>query len=556
MLSLLHIENIAVIEAADIAFDGQLNLLTGETGAGKSIVIDAINALCGRRASRELIRAGKECAEVSGVFFGVPDGARRFVEAAGYPCGEELTVSRVMQNDGRNICRLDGKPASVSVLRGLGEFLIDIHGQQDTGALLREERHLDFLDSFGEIDRAGYAAAYAHYKTLERERQALRRDDEDKRRQAEQLEERLDEIAALDPRQGETDQLSARCKTLRAAGRIRQALDTAYAALYGDEDTPGACELCETAAGAMADAARHAPEAEGLSGRLRELRFSLSDGADDIRALKNRMEDSEAELEQVEGRLDALRKAERRYNMTAEALAEVAGRWRLELEALSGAEERLRELETLCEKALAEVTRHGEKLHKKRTAAAKALGTRMMDELSDLDMQKVRFVAELSPVPLGANGADGCAFLLSANPGEPPKPLAKIASGGELARIMLALKNILSEGEDVPTLIFDEVDAGVSGRAAQRVARKLRAVSRRKQVLCVTHLPQIAAMADTHFFIQKGVRNGRACTDVQKLSHKERVEELARLLSGDNITNPARKNAEELLKQLTINNEQ
>lgn len=549
MLSLLHIENIAVIESADITFDRRLNLLTGETGAGKSIVIDALNALLGRRTSRELIRFGKDSTEVTGVFSDLPGSVRRFLEEAGFSCEEELMVSRVLQNDGRNLCRVDGKPVSLAVLRALGDLLINIHGQQDTGTLLQEERHLDFLDSFAGVDRAAYGEAYKEYKALCKEWDGLQMAETEKQSRIELLQSRMDELAALNPQEGETEQLMARRKTLRAAGRILELLENAYVALYGNEEKEGACELFETAADALSDAALVSDEFAGLSERLNEMRYTLSDSTEEIRDAKERMDDFEAELEQIEQRLDMLHKAERKYNMTLDALQKATGEWQSELDALCRSEDRLEELEKLCKKAGESMLSQGKKLREQRRVAAKALEERMVTELSELDMQKVRFSAKLAQGEPTPRGLDDCVFLLSANPGEPLKPLSKIASGGEMARIMLALKNILAEGEDVPTLVFDEVDSGVSGRAAQRVAQKLCAVSRHKQVLCVTHLPQIAAMADSHFFIQKGVRGDRTFTEVQKMSRAERVEELSRLVAGETITDATRKNAEELLLQ-------
>ncbi|MDR0292718.1 MAG: DNA repair protein RecN [Oscillospiraceae bacterium] len=534
MLSLLHIENIAVIELSDISFDARLNILTGETGAGKSIVIDALGALLGQRASRDLIRSGHAAAEVSGVF---TNG------------DEESMLLRELRDDGRSLCRVDGKPVTLAVLRELGDGLVNIHGQHDSQALLREETHITYLDAFAELSLTKYTELYDTWKRLRAERKTLSVAEDEKRARIDTLTYRLNELREIDPRPGEEEELSARRKTLRSAESIREALNEAYYALYGDEETRGACDLAREAADAVSGAARSAPDMEALSERLNELQYALRDCAGEARGYFEGMEASEEELELAEARLDALNKLRRKHNMSIAGILEAGERWEKELESLEYADRRLTELEGELHGAGDALLAEAQSLTGRRAEAARRLEGRIAEELAELDMGKVRFSVIFEQTEPGPSGCDGIRFLIAANVGESFKSLSKIASGGEMARIMLALKNLLAEGDGVQTLVFDEVDSGVSGRAAQRVAQKLCAVSRRRQVLCVTHLPQIAAFADSHFHVEKAVEGGRTVTRVQKLGHEGRVEELARIMAGASVTGNTRKTAEDLLAQ-------
>jgi DNA repair protein RecN (Recombination protein N) len=538
MLSLLHIENIAVIELCDIAFDGRLNVLTGETGAGKSIIIDALSALLGQRASRDLIRSGHDAAEVSGVFMN-----------AG---GEERSLQRELRDDGRNICRADGKPVTLAALRELGDSLVNIHGQHDSQALLREETHIAYLDAFAYLPVEKYSAHYRRWTKLHTERKDLSMAEGEKRARIDMLTYRLNELQELDPKEGEEESLSARRKTLRSAEQIKDALNTAYYALYGDEEAQGACDLTAAAAAAVAGASRKAPEMEALAERLSELQYTLRDCAEEARDFHEGMEASEGEAEQIEVRLDALSRLRRKHNMELNAILKAAEGWETELQSLVLADKRLSELGDEIIKAENLLLAEARILTGKREEAARRLEERIMEELSDLDMERVRFLVKIEPSEPGVRGCDNIRFLIATNLGEPFKPLSKIASGGEMARIMLAIKNLLAEGDEVATLVFDEVDSGVSGRAAQRVAQKLCAVSRRKQVLCVTHLPQIAAFADSHFHVEKAVEGERTVTRVTKLDRAGRVEELAKITAGASVTDAARKAAEELLEQAEV----
>jgi DNA repair protein RecN (Recombination protein N) len=534
MLSLLHIENIAVIELGDIAFDGRLNVLTGETGAGKSIIIDSISALLGQRTSRDLIRSGHDTALVGGVF--CPPG------------GEELLLERELREDGRNLCKAGGKPITLANLRELGDGLVNIHGQHDSQALLREETHINYLDVFAALSLDEYDGLYRKWTGLCAERKSLSVAEDEKMAKINLLTNRLEELRELDLKPGEEDYLTNRRKTLRNAWQIREYLNEAYYTLYGDEEARGACDLVSEAARAISSAAANAPEMAELAAGLEELQYTLRDCAEEARGFHQGMESSEEELEQVETRLDAVNRLRRKHNMEPDALLKAAESWAAELGTLEYAEGRLLELEKEISIAESALLDEAAKLTKKRGEAALTLSARVEEELSGLDMGKTRLSIRIEQVEPKDDGCDSVAFLIATNVGEECKPLAKIASGGEMARIMLALKNILAEGDAVNTLVFDEVDSGVSGQAAQRVARKLCEVSRRKQVLCVTHLPQIAAFADSHFHVEKAVEGGRTVTRVTKLTRAERVEELARITAGASVTDAARRAAEELLE--------
>jgi DNA repair protein RecN (Recombination protein N) len=535
MLSLLHIENIAVIELCDITFDARLNILTGETGAGKSIVIDALSALLGQRTSRDLIRSGFTSAWVSGVF--------------SQSDGSELSIERELREDGRNLCKADGKPVTLAALREMGGGLINIHGQHDSQALLREETHIFYLDAYAGLPLERYNELYELWHRLNTERDKLSMAEDEKRARIDMLTFRLAELRELDPKPGEEESLNARRKTLRNAGAIQASLSEAYFALYGDEETRGACELAEQAASALAGIVRNAPETEDLAERLNEIGFALKDCAGETRGFIEGMEDCEEELERVETRLDALSRLRRKHAMEIDAVVNASAQWERELQSLQSADKRLQELDGELASVYEKLLREGSELSKRRGEAASGLEKRVEGELRDLDMGKVRFAVDCSPSEPGERGCDSVRFLISANVGEETKPLSKIASGGEMARIMLALKNLLAEGDEVATLVFDEVDSGVSGQAARRVAQKLCDVSRHKQVLCVTHLPQLAAFADSHFHVEKSVENGRTVTRVRKLNDRERAEELARIMAGSNVTDAARETAAELLSQ-------
>ena len=552
MLSLLHIENIAVISQADITFGQGFNVLTGETGAGKSIVIDSIGAIMGERTSRDLIRTGAKSARVSALFQDLP--ALPWFEEQGMGPDEngELLIERSIQADGKNVCRVNGRPLLVTQLRELGQQLVNVHGQHDGQQLLDEERHLDYLDSFGGTQDGleAFSTAYAQVRELRRERDKLQMDDGEKARRMDTLTYQIEELEGAQLREGEDEELSQRREVLRNAERLTDAVDGAWQALTGGEDGEGAVSLLMEAENRLAQGGRYSGELRELSEKAEQLRCDVDDLAELVRDLRGTLDFYPGELDEVEERLDRLYRLKKKYGGTVEEMLAYLDKCRQELDAIQFSEDRLNRLDKELEQALARAVKLGEQLSARRHKAAEELAKRIQSELKQLDMPKVRFQVEFAPkdAPDGmdATGMDTVRFLMSANVGEALKPINKIASGGELSRIMLALKNVLAETEQVTTLIFDEVDTGVSGRAAVKVARKLFQVSKGRQVLCVTHLPQIAAMGDVHFSVEKGEKDGRTFTRVERLDRPQRREELARL-SGGQATAVMLEGAEELL---------
>ena len=554
MLSLLHIENIALIQSADIRFEPGFNVLTGETGAGKSIVIDSIGAVLGERTSRELIRTGAKSALVTAVFTQVPP--LPWLEENGFPTGEEeLLLQRELQGDGRNVCRIDGKLVTVAQLRELGRQLLNIHGQHDGQQLLDPASHLGYLDQFGGCQPLleSYQEAYRKWHDIRREMDKLQMDEAERSRRVDTLNYQIQELERAQLKAGEDEELSARRTLLRSAGKLMEAVQSAEFALSGDEDRDGACSLIAQAEGEVQGVSSISPELGELSEKLTALRCAADDAADTLRDLSRSFDFSPGELDQVEERLDLLYRLRKKYGPTVEDMLAYLDRCRKELDQIQYADDTLARLEKDLKKAQKEAARRGESLSQARREAAGALQARVQEELRQLDMPKVRFQTEFTPkggeAGMDETGLDEVQFLMSANLGEALKPIQKVASGGELARIMLALKNVLAEGDQIGTLVFDEVDTGVSGRAAQKVAEKMAQVARGKQVLCVTHLPQIAAMADTHFSVQKGEREGRTYTRLERLDRSQRREELARLIGGASITPSLLESAEELLRQ-------
>ena len=554
MLSLLHIENIALIQSADIRFEPGFNVLTGETGAGKSIVIDSIGAVLGERTSRELIRTGAKSALVTAVFTQVPP--LPWLEENGFPTGEEeLLLQRELQGDGRNVCRIDGKLVTVAQLRELGRQLLNIHGQHDGQQLLDPASHLGYLDQFGGCQPLleSYQEAYRKWHDIRREMDKLQMDEAERSRRVDTLNYQIQELERAQLKAGEDEELSARRTLLRSAGKLMEAVQSAEFALSGDEDRDGACSLIAQAEGEVQGVSSISPELSELSEKLTALRCAADDAADTLRDLSRSFDFSPGELDQVEERLDLLYRLRKKYGPTVEDMLSYLDRCRKELDQIQYADDTLARLEKDLKKAQKEAARRGEVLSQARREAAGALQARVQEELRQLDMPKVQFQTEFTPkggeAGMDETGLDEVQFLMSANLGEALKPIQKVASGGELARIMLALKNVLAEGDQIGTLVFDEVDTGVSGRAAQKVAEKMAQVARGKQVLCVTHLPQIAAMADTHFSVQKGEREGRTYTRLERLDRAQRREELARLIGGASITPSLLESAEELLRQ-------
>lgn len=552
MLSLLHIENIAVISAADITFDKGFNVLTGETGAGKSIVIDAISVIMGERTSRDLIRTGAKQARVTAVFQELP-ALEWFQRQDIFPDENgELLIERTIQSDGKNACRVNGRPLLVTQLRELGCELVNIHGQHDGQQLLDEECHLRYLDSFGgtEPSRAVFSAAYERVRAIRQEWNALQMDDAEKARRMDTLTYQIEELERAELRAGEDEELSQRREVLRNAERLASAANGAWQALTGGEDGTGAVAMLMAAEECLIQGGRYSGDWKALAEKAARLRCDMDDLAESVRDVRGALDFYPGELDEIEERLDKLYRLKKRYGGSIEEMQDYLERCRRELDAIQFSEDRAARLEKDLERALSEAVRLGKALTEERRAAAERLAARIQAELSQLDMPRVQFQVEFAPKEcpdgMDATGMDTVRFLMSANVGEKLKPINKIASGGELSRIMLALKNVLAETEQVTTLIFDEVDTGVSGRAAGKVAKKLFQVSGNKQVLCVTHLPQIAAMGDVHFSVEKGEQEGRTYTRVERLDRARRREELARL-SGGAVTAVMLDGAEELL---------
>ena len=547
MLSLLHIENIAVIESADISFDEGFNVLTGETGAGKSIVIDAISAILGERAYRDMIRTGASKASVQAVFSGVPN--LPWFEENGVEYDEEIVIQRQIFLDGKNVCRANGTPVSVSILRKLGIQLINIHGQHDSASLFDEENHLIFLDSFADNEalRLVYGEKFALVSDLRRQIDRMSMDESEKLRRVETLKFQIAQIEKANLKSGEDDELEARRKVLQNAEKLSDGLDEATECLYGGEDTDGAAALLSQAERALAKLSRYTDSFAQLQEKVADLMYQVQDAAEEVRDARDDLSYSADELEQIETRLDTIHKLRRKYGASCDDILAYLENAKRELDEIEFSDAHIERLKGKLQKAEKEAWAAADALRENRKAAAERLSARILTELAQLDMPRVQFQCEFTEIPLSAGGADAVAFFMSANAGEALKPMSKVASGGELARIMLAMKNVLAEKDQVNTLIFDEVDTGVSGRAAQRVAEKLKAVASHKQVLCVTHLPQLAALADTHLLIAKEERQGRTYTSVTPLDLEGRKRELARIIGGTNITETTLKSAEEML---------
>ena len=548
MLSLLHIENIAVIEYADISFDAGFNVLTGETGAGKSIVIDAISAILGERAYRDMIRTGTEKALVRGVFTDVPEIA--WFAENGVPYDSEVVIHREVYLDGKNICRVNGVLVTVSILRKLGIQLINIHGQHDSAALFDENNHLLLLDAFAENEplRDQYTACFQQVLTVRQEIRRMSMDESEKLRRMESLRYQIEEIEKAELEPDEDTLLEQRRKVLQNAEKLSDGMHAAVAALYGDDDTDGAAALLQDAERELARLSRYTDAFASLQERVADLMYQVQDAAEELRSARDDLSYSGEELERIESRLDVIHRLRRKYGATCQDILDYLDRAKTELDEIELADDTVEKLKKKLSRAEAEAENAALQLRKSRTAAAKLLSERILTELAQLDMPKVQFSCQFTETELSANGADSVAFYMSANAGEALKPLNKVASGGELARIMLAMKNVLAEKDQVATLIFDEVDTGVSGRAAQKVAEKLRSVASSKQVLCVTHLPQLAALASTHLLIDKQERGGRTYTTVTPLDVEGRKRELARIIGGANITETTLKSAEEMLR--------
>ncbi len=553
MLSVLKIENIAIIESAEIEFSRGFNVLSGETGAGKSIILDSINAVLGFRTSRELIRTGETEAKVTALFSSLNKNVEEKLTELSIPASPDKTllVSRVISSD-KNICKVNNTLTNVSALREIGAELVSIHGQQDNRELLNNETHISYIDSMaGLTELVGeYRASYNELLCLKAQIKRLSGNREEKARKIDILSYQIDELEKAEINPGEWEKLKNQRTELQNFERIQESLSASYAALSGGESYKGAVEMVSGAFRELSLVGKFSTDAEKLSEKLGDLYYELSDIADTIRDSISADGYNPAELEEIENRLDLLYKLSKKYGETEEAMLEFLENAKKELSEISLSDEVLDRLKIEYSEKLSVTQDLAKKLSQRRKEEAQIFCEKVCDELRFLDMPNVEFLVDIKAVDLCENGIDSVEFLISANVGEVPKPIAKIASGGELSRIMLALKTVLADKDKIPTMIFDEVDTGVSGRAALKVASKLKEVSEGKQVLCVTHLAQLMAYADSHYLIEKAVRGGKTYTGVTLLDLEGRKREIARITSGGEITQTQLDNALEMINNI------
>lgn len=554
MLSNLQIENIAVIKSASIDFENGFNVMTGETGAGKSIVIDSLNAILGERTSRELIRSGADSASVCAEFQNVGDNVKNELEKLGIEKDDTLIVSRKLTPDGKNVCRINGMPATVSMLKALGVQLVNIHGQLDNQSLLSPETHCSFIDKLAGSGRElnEFKELYSLYIKKENELKSLNTDVNEKNRRLDILNYQIEEIQKADIRPGEKDELTEKLGFLRNAEKVLDLLHTAYAALNGDGEMPGAADVAADAASKLLSAADYSSDFTETANGVNDAAMNLSAYTEELRDKIYSLDYDPNETERAEERLDVIYRLSQKYGDSEEDILAYLENAEKERDALSFSDERAEQLRAETEKAYNEALAAAKKLSEIRIEAGKKFSADVERELAFLDMPSVKFIVNDSVVELYENGIDNIEFLLSANAGEEPKPLSKIASGGELSRIMLAIKCVLSELDDIDTLIFDEIDSGVSGRAALKIAAKMKELSKTHQVICVTHLAQIAAFADEHKLISKEEKDGRTYTCIASLDYNGRKYELARIMGGLTVTQSILNSAEELLSSAEI----
>ena len=549
MLSSLQIENVAVIQKAEVHFKPGLNVLTGETGAGKSILIDSINAILGNRTSKDLVRTGASKAVIRAAFEQVPDAVLNSLEKAGYERSDALMLSREITAEGKSTCRINGMPATASVLRELCGGLININGQHDSVGLLNPARHLGILDDYAQND-AEFQEYYVLYKELvriKRELDAMITDEAEKQRKIDLLSYQVQEIEDAGLTAGEEQTLESRRKILANASAIRDKIAQSYALLSGDDESSGAVDLLGEASHAIDTAAQLDDALAAASSQLLDLYYNAKDVAADLIGRLDSYDTNDAELDEIEQRLDLIYKLKRKYGDTVEDVIEFGQNAREELERIQSSQERHDHLQAEKRRLYALAREKAEALTQTRLNAFEALNKRISGTLDFLNMPGVRMTLRHPRGPLASHGQDSIEFYISTNPGEAPKPLAKIASGGELSRITLAIKNAMADKDAVPTVIYDEIDSGVSGKAAGRIGEVLRQSAQGHQILCITHTAQIAALADCHLLIQKNVANDRTYTEIHPLDEEGRVEALARLISGDHVTDISRANAREML---------
>ena len=551
MLSSLQIENVAVIQKAEVHFEPGLNVLTGETGAGKSILIDSINAILGNRTSKDLVRTGAAKAVIRAAFEQVPPAVLDKLEQSGYERSEALLLSREITAEGKSSCRINGMPATAAVLRELCGGLININGQHDSVGLLNPAHHLGILDDYAQ-NRTVFQEYYTLYRKLvqvKRELDALITDEAEKQRKIDLLQYQVQEIEDAGLTAGEEQTLENRRKVLSNASAIRDRLAQSYALLSGSDDAAGAVDLLGEASNAVDAAAQLDPALTAAAGQLLDLYYNAKDVAADLIGRLDAYDTNDAELDEVEQRLDFLYRLKRKYGSTVEDVIAFGQKAREELDNIQNSQQRHDALQAEKLRLYAKAREKAEALTQTRLKAFEELNTRISGTLDFLNMPGVRMTLRHTRGPLASHGQDSVEFYISTNPGEAPKPLAKIASGGELSRITLAIKNAMADKDAVPTVIYDEIDSGVSGKAAGRIGEVLRQSAQGHQILCITHTAQIAALADCHLLIQKNVSNERTYTEIHPLDENGRVEALARLISGDHVTELSRANAREMLQE-------
>ena len=551
MLSSLQIENVAVIQKAEVHFQPGLNVLTGETGAGKSILIDSINAILGNRTSKDLVRTGAAKAVIRAAFEQVPDAVLDSLEKAGYERSDALMLSREITAEGKSSCRINGMPATAAVLRELCGGLININGQHDSVGLLNPARHLGILDDYAQngVQFQEYYALYRELVRIKRELDAMITDEAEKQRRIDLLSYQVQEIENAALTAGEEQTLESRRRVLANASTIRDRIAQCYALLSGGDEAAGAVDLLGEASNAASDAAQLDEALSGAASQLTDLYYTAKDVAADLVGRLDAYETNDAELDEIEQRLDLLYKLKRKYGDTVEDVIAFGQKAREELQNIQTSQERYDHLQAEKRRLYAQAREKAEALTQTRLRAFEELNKRISGTLDFLNMPGVRMTLRHTRGPLASHGQDGIEFYISTNPGEAPKPLAKIASGGELSRITLAIKNAMADKDAVPTVIYDEIDSGVSGKAASRIGEVLRQSAQGHQILCITHTAQIAALADCHLLIQKNVENDRTYTEIHPLDTERRVEALARLISGDHVTELSRANAREMLQE-------
>ena len=551
MLSNLYIENIAVIEKTSIDFKKGLNVMTGETGAGKSIVIDSINAVLGNRTSKELIRTGASSAFVSAEFTNLSEKAIAVIDEAGFELEDgDLLIQREISTTGQNKCRINGRPATVSTLKEIGVQLINIHGQHESYELMSPELHISYIDKLAglESEIEAYQEVYKKYKKLSAELKKATVDESERERKIDLLKYQIDELEDADLRDGEYEELNEQKAVLQNSEKIIEAIMSSRALMNGDEESSGVLENLQEINSQLSDISEYMSEVEPINSRIESAIYELEDCLSELTGLTDLVDTDGGSLDSIEERLDLIYTLGKKYGSTIKEMLDFLDKAKKELNALVMYDENREALIKECDKAYKEAEKLAKALSEKRRATSSEFADKVCEEMAFLDMPNVKLVVVQESCELNSLGCDNIEFLISTNPGEPPKPISKIASGGELSRMMLAVKNVRSDKDDIETLIFDEVDTGISGSAAQKVGLKLREVSKSRQVLCVTHLAQIAAMGNSHFKISKSVRDEKTFTKVEELDHEGRKQELARIIGGTEMTKASLDYAEEMLR--------